>query len=161
MLIPFTDFHPDIDRFLYFADSPRKNYEYDDLLKALNITIFSGNANQLNIYSQEEPSALYTQFKVIKPTKSVALPPYYPRYRSLNPYQRYMYLQFLHNPYQPYPDGYKYLLLYCLERRLKEGNQEVIPVMKKLADYHGGKYAETIARSIKGNFCNYTIKSQN
>lgn len=145
-------FHPDIAPFLYYADSPLKNYEYTDICKRLNIQVFSGNTQSgINIYSNEEPSALYTAFKVIKPPRfiTVSKVPYYPRYRALNPYQRYEYLQVLSNPYQlNINQGYLYLLLYCLERRLSEGQEQVIPIIRKLADFHGGKFKSVAYRTL-------------
>lgn len=143
-------FHPDISRFLYYADSPLKNYEYEDLSSMLNMVVFSGNMGSgFNIYSDEEPSALYTEYKIIKPTTAVVGKlPHYPRYRALNPYQRYQYIQFLINPYQKVDLGYCYLLLYCLERRLSEGDEDVIPIMQKLANFHGGKFANSVAKTL-------------
>lgn len=145
-------FHPDINRFLYYADSPLKNYEYSpNIAEQLGICILSGNVETgFNIYSEEDPSVLYTKMKVIKPNcQLVAKVPSYPRYRALNPYQRYEYLQFLMNPYQGTKNGYLYLLLYCLERRLYEKNESVIPVIKKLADYHGGKFSKSVHQTLR------------
>lgn len=144
-------FHPDISRFLYYADSPLKNYEYEDLSSMLNIVVFSGNMGSgFNIYSDEEPSALYTEYKIVKPiTAVVGKVPHYPRYRALNPHQRYRYIQFLMNPYTETDIGYCYLLLYCLERRLSEGDETTIPVMLRLADYHGGKFQQSVLRMLE------------
>lgn len=145
-------FHPDISPFLYYADSPLKNYEYIDVCKRLNIQVFSGNIDSgINIYSNEEPSALYTSYRVIKPPFfiKIAKVPYYPRYRALNPFQRYEYLQVLINPYRKnITVGYLYLLLYCLERRLSEGQEQVIPIIRKLADFHGGKFKSVAYRTL-------------
>lgn len=145
-------FHSDISNFLYFADSPYKNYEYHkSFTEQLGIHVISGNIQSgFNFYSQEEPSALYMSFKVIN-NPFIAhrfKVPYYPRYRALNPFQRCEYLKFLQNPYQPAEIGYCFLLLYCLERRLSEGKEEVIPVIKKLADYHGGKFKNVAYRTL-------------
>ena len=144
-------FHKDISRFLYYADSPLQNYHHDDLSKMLKLVVFSGNINNgFNIYSDEEPSALYTEYRIIKPTNQfVGKLPHYPRYRALNPYQRYQYIQFLINPYQKIDIGYCYLLLYCLERRLSEGDETTIPVMLKLAEYHGGKFQQSVLRTLE------------
>ena len=69
---------------------------------------------------------------------------------ALNPYQRYEYLQVLVNPYRNgIKTGYLFLLLYCLERRLFEGNEEVIPVMIKIANFHKGKIQDAIKRTLK------------
>lgn len=147
-------FHNDIKDFLYYADSPLKNYEYEPTMaEKLGIYVVMGNYDSgINIHSNEEPSVLYTSFKIIKPHKwtNIGKVPYYPRYRALNPYQRYEYLQVLVNPYQNgIKTGYLFLLLYCLERRLFEGNEEVIPVMTKLANFHNGKIQDAIKRTLK------------
>lgn len=168
-------FHSDISRFLYYADSPLKNYEHKDLSSIMNLVVFSGNfTNGFNIYSDEEPSALYTQYKIIKPTTSVVGKlPHYPRYRALNPYQRYQYIQFLTDPYTKTDLCYCYLLLYCLERRLLEGDTTTIPVMLKLANFHGGKFQNSVLTMLENYnlwksgkiypmnckvFCNYTLR---
>lgn len=146
------NFHSDIKDFLYYADSPLKNYEYFDVGKAFGIQVLSGNASSgINIYSDEEPSALYTTFRVIKPHlwTRIGKLPHYPRYRALNPYQRYEYLTFLCNPYEKSDLCYVYLLFYALERRLSEGQEEVIPIMHKLADAHGSKFKQSVDRTIR------------
>lgn len=145
-------FHPDIEPFLYFADSPKQNYFYEkNPLEKLEIYIVSGNAGSgLNIYSDEEPSALYSSFKVIKPPLwvKVAPVPYYPRYRALNPYQRFEYLTFLENPYKKSKIGYCYLLFYALERRLYEGRLEVIPIMEKFAISQCEKFQKSVYKTL-------------
>lgn len=145
-------FHPDIEPFLYFADGIKKNYFYKkNILERLKIYIISGNLESgINIYSDEEPSALYTSFKIIKPPLwvKVAPVPHYPRYRALNPYQRFEYLTFLENPYKKSNIGYCYLLFYALERRLYEGQKEVIPIMQKLATSQGGKFQKSVYKTL-------------
>lgn len=151
-LVGFS-FHPDIDKYLYYVDSPKKNYEFTDIFQKLKIIIFSGNMDSgVNIYSNEEPSALYTSFKVVQPHRwsIIGKVPYHPRYRALNPYQRYEFLQVLVNPYRKdIKLGYLYLLLYCLERRLSEGQEEVIDAITKLADFHGGKFKHSVDEMLR------------
>lgn len=136
-------FHKDVARFIYFADGVYKNYTYKkNYLEQLGIQVISGNSHiGYNLYSDEEPSVIYTFFLVIPAPFKIGKVPYYPRYRALNPFQRYQYIKFLQNPYQESDVGFCYLLLYCLERRLYEGDESTLEVIKKLADFHGGKFA--------------------
>lgn len=142
-------FHPDIDRYLYYADSPLQNYWYEKTFyEKLGIEVVMGNVRDgVNIWSREEPSALHTQFLILKPDNDtqVGKVSKYACYRSLNPYQRYEYLQVLHNPYQHGINiAYLNLLFCCMERRLHDGDESVITIMHKLADFHQGKFKESV-----------------
>lgn len=146
---PF-DFHSDIVNYLYFADSPLKNYEYSDPLKDLNIQVVVGNHESgIDLLCDEEPSAIYFSYNIIEnPEKAKTKISSHPRYRALNPYQRFEYLTFLCNPYEKTNISYVYLLFYALERRLSEGQEQVIPIIQKLADCHGGKFKQDAEQTL-------------
>lgn len=73
----------------------------------------------------EEPSALYLSLPVSKPDQDALIerPPYWPSYKELTPEQRWLYWEFLSNPFsQKNNIGYVFLFYYGLERHMVTGN---------------------------------------
>lgn len=101
---------------IWIGDGIYKNYTPTD--KAIeNKTIF------LSI--TEEPSTLYLSLPVSKPpiNTPVERPPYSPVYKELTPEQRWLYWEFLSNPFSSKNNvGYAFLFYYGLERHMLEGN---------------------------------------
>jgi hypothetical protein len=109
----------DICELLWIADGPMKNYDLGstaDFGFIINNTRFS-----TSVLNGEEPSLIYTTMPVTEPLNkdSVPRPPYYPTYSGLSPEQKWMYLQFLNNPFDASNDiGYVFIYYYGLERYL-------------------------------------------
>lgn len=123
--------HPDIANLIWIGDGDYKNYEMD-----------STNINN-NIYLQigrGEPSTLYLNLPISKPADktNVHKPDYYPSYEGLSPEQRWMYWEFLSNPYNPNIDiGYVFLFYYGLERFiLKNDRNDAFHMVLKLRKIH-------------------------
>jgi hypothetical protein len=111
--------NPDICELLWIADGPMKNYDLGnpvDFGFNINNTRFSAS-----VLSGEEPSLIYTTMPISEPLykDSIPKPPYYPTYSGLSPEQKWMYLQFLNNPFDASNDiGYVFIYYYGLERYL-------------------------------------------
>jgi hypothetical protein len=116
------------------AISLKIQFEPDDprfaMCEGLNLTI-------------DEPSLIYTKKAIIQPQDGLNVPvPYYsPRYKDLSPEQRWMYLQFLADPYNANFDiGYVFILYYGLERHLLHGDFDgAFKVIIKLRDIRSNK----------------------
>lgn len=132
--LPFK-IHPDLNNLLWFGDGPRKNY-----IPSPNTTEqihLQGFVINFSVYGTEEPS-LITNLPVARPLdkNSVPRPPYFPSYKDLTPEQRWMYWQFLENPYCGTHDiGYVFIFYYGLERYLfSENSRDAFDVILKLRD---------------------------
>ena len=128
--------HPDLQNLLWFGDGPRKNYIKE---KKQNESIkINGYIINFSTYGSDEPSLILTKLPIEKPVNpsNVPRPPYYPSYADLTPEQRWMYWQFLENPYSGTHDiGYVFIFYYGLERYLfsqRSGN--AVNVILKLRD---------------------------
>jgi hypothetical protein len=144
--------HDDIKQLLWFADGPLKNLtkeqmEHDKNAISLKIQFEPDDprfvmCKELNL-TIDEPSLIYTKKAIIQPQDGLNVPvPYYsPRYKDLSPEQRWMYLQFLANPYNTDFDiGYVFILYYGLERHLLQGDfDDAFKVIIKLRDVHTNK----------------------
>lgn len=120
----YFDLHPDIAGLVWFENGPNKNTDHFPQLDQDYTYINDDISLQFNYTQSEEPSAIDLNLEV----SSVGIEEkvgYYPSYKDLTPHQRYRYLQYLQNPYDPNADiGYAFLLLYGLERHLLSDNFE-------------------------------------
>lgn len=123
---------------LWIADGKYANYNYK------NPDILDIGLAQVEIicgFSRNEPSLIYTSLpiktpKEITPNDKIG---YYPSYRGLSPEQRYIYLEWLKNPFEKiYIDiGYVFLFYYGLERYLylKKSEESFKAILKLLSLY--------------------------
>lgn len=124
-----------IIKLLWFADGTYKNYNYIDFetykIPNINIEI------RFTSSSKEEPSLIYSKLPIkinnrISPKDKIG---YYPTYRELTPTQRFIYLEWLKNPFEKkeIDIGYVFLFYYGLERYLfLKNSQEAFEAIFKL-----------------------------
>ncbi|MDE7426065.1 MAG: TerB N-terminal domain-containing protein [Lachnospiraceae bacterium] len=104
---------------VWIGDGIRKNYTPTNNRTIEDKIMFSSVS--------EEPSVLYLALPVSKPpiNTPVERPPYFPTYKELTPEQRWLYWEFLSNPFSSKNNvGYAFLFYYGLERHMLEGNLE-------------------------------------
>ncbi len=112
---------PEIADLIWIGDGKYKNY-FPSAKQP------ESNSNVTIIFSSddsEEPSTLYLSLPVSSPPDNALIehPPYYPSYKGLLPEQRWLYWEFLANPFSPKHNvGYAFLFYYGLERHLAFGN---------------------------------------
>ena len=131
-------FHEDIKDLLYFADGALKNIDKEQFVRT---SYCEGLKLQILFSGDAEPSMIFTKLPVSIPTEEVEPLGYYPTYEELYPEQKFIYLQFLKNPYNPNIDiGYVFILYYGLERRLLTKDWEKsAEVIMKLRHVHLNK----------------------
>lgn len=128
--------HPDLRNLLWFGDGPKRNYiketKQNESIRINGYTIY------FSTYGADEPSLILTKLPIAKPANpaNVPRPPYYPSYADLTPEQRWMYWQFLENPYSGSHDiGYVFIFYYGLERYLfSQHSENAASVILKLRD---------------------------
>lgn len=125
---------PEIANLLWIGDGKYKNYSPPEKRVALDAII------TFSSYKEEEPSALYLSLPISKPSENalVERPPYFPTYRDLSPEQRWLYWEFLADPFsKKHNVGYAFLFYYGLERHLASGNLEkAFDIILKLRETH-------------------------
>ena len=129
--------HPDIKNLLWIGEGPLKNYNQE--VKNKSEFEIDGFLFQISFMEQEEPSLIYPSQKVeITEISGVEKPPYFPTYKDLTHNQKWVYANFLSNPYNPNINiGYVFILYYGLERHILEGNfEQTFEVILKLRDVH-------------------------
>ena len=128
--------HPDLRNLLWFGDGPKRNY-IKEKRKTESIRV-NGYTIYFSTYGSDEPSLILTKLPITKPMtpSNVPRPPYYPSYADLTPEQRWMYWQFLGNPYSGSHDiGYVFIFYYGLERYLfSQHSGNAVNVILKLRD---------------------------
>ena len=133
--------HEDLVGLIWIGDGPYKNYSPDNNKK--QYFEVDGMRVSFSFMQQDEPSLLYTQEKIAKPSENVFIerPPYFPTYKQLTPEQKWIYLNLLTNPYNQEIDiGYIFILYYGLERHLLSGDFEnAFKVILRLRDVHRNK----------------------
>lgn len=120
----FNEIIPEyIRKLLWFTNGPYENYSdsepyYKFTVNGVEFTI---NFNYIN---KKEPSCIDFSLPIIKPTTNIEVGKigYYPSYESLDPTERYIYLNWLKNPFNSIDLGYVYIFYYGLERHLLLGN---------------------------------------
>jgi hypothetical protein len=107
--------------------------------KTLEIDDFISLSISFN--EEVEPSLIDLSLPVREPSAVVERPPYYPSYSNLTSEQRWVYLNFLKNPYDTDIDiGYVFILYYGLERHLLQGDfYSAYKIILKLRDVHSNK----------------------
>lgn len=128
--------HPDLQNLLWYGDGSQKNYTK---VPRQNESIrINGYTIHFSTYGSDEPSLILTKLPIAKPVNisNVSRPPYYPTYVDLTPEQRWMYWQFLENPYSGSHDiGYVFIFYYGLERYLfSQHSRNAVSVILKLRD---------------------------
>lgn len=136
----FSQVHPDLKNLLWFGDGPYKNYvSSHDETEQIYINIFTIN---YSTYGTEEPS-LITTLPVTVPlnVETVPRPPYFPSYKELTPEQRWLYWEFLKNPYSGTHDiGYVFIFYYGIERYLfSKKSRKAFEVTLKLRDCYSNQ----------------------
>lgn len=120
--------HPEIKELIWIENGTYKNYIPKDAVEHFSLVFM------------QEPSLINMNLEIKKPKKIVEVvnTSYYPSYKTLNPEQKYLYWQFLSNPYQPIEDiGYLFILYYGLERHIfSEDFEAAIKVVLKLREVH-------------------------
>lgn len=131
----------EIQGLLWFIDGPYQNYENtpQNQTKSKILT----DLGELNItcstYHIAEPSAISFNVEIRKPPPelNVESPSYFPSYEEITPHQRWIYLNWLRNIYQPIHIGYVFIFYYGLERHLYWGNfEKAIETILKLRKAH-------------------------
>ncbi len=115
--------HSDIEGLLWFADGQLKNYINEN--DGDNTFDYNGVKVNISMPGYEEPSLIYTKQEIVPPGDifSINKAPHFPRYFSLTPEQKGLYLKLLENPYNSDIDiGFVFLLYYGLERHLLVGD---------------------------------------
>jgi hypothetical protein len=132
--------HADIKKLLWFGDGPLKNFF--SKLETFPIGL-PGMGKQTITGWSAEPSCIYSGALVKEPADASVIPrpPYSPHYVYLKPEQRWIYLNFLADPYNKNIDiGYVFLLYYGLERHLMFGDfDSAFRVILKLRGVHKHK----------------------
>jgi hypothetical protein len=126
--------HPDVASLIWYAEGPLKNYD-----PKADRTVFRNNQFSVEMSTHEEPSAIYFSVSITTVSNPFSIrPDYFPRYKELTPEQRFAYIEFLKNPYDPRFDiGFVFLLFYGLERHLLNGQfDQALKVILKLRDVH-------------------------
>lgn len=135
--------HPDIADLLWFSDGPYKNDLNITRIRSQEYIELGSIRIALSMLNAEEPSLISTKLPIMKmdSIEQVERPPYFPTYQGLTPEQRNVYWRLLKNPYDATFDiGFVFLLYYCLERHLLNGNYEkAFGVILKLRDVHTNK----------------------
>jgi hypothetical protein len=85
---------------------------------------FPDGAKTEPLGTKHDPSTIYFPLPIVIPHNlpDVPPPPKYPKYYSLLPTQKYIYLNWLHNVDRPIHEGYRHLFFFGLERQLIIGN---------------------------------------
>lgn len=115
----YFSIHSDIKDLIWIKNGPKRNFTPDKGNEETHQ--FGGIVVTLSFSGGEEPSLIDMQQEIKEPLnlEEIPSPPYYPNYKSLSPEQKYIYWQFLSNPYQPQKDiSYVFILYYGLERHL-------------------------------------------
>lgn len=128
--------HPELIDLIWIGDGPLKNYfSVNDKSVTYN---YNGFTIKISAISADEPSLLYIDMPIKKPSSFVERPPYYPSYKELTPEQKWLYWKFLSNPYDSSNDiGYVFIFYYGLERHILQGNfDKAFDVILKLRDVY-------------------------
>ena len=82
--------HEDLVGLIWIGDGPYKNYSPDNNKK--QYFEVDGMRVSFSFMQQDEPSLLYTQEKIAKPSENVFIerPPYFPTYKQLTPEQKWI-----------------------------------------------------------------------
>lgn len=136
--------YTNIINLLWIADGEYANYDYDfDDVDVLEV----GDA-QIRIFyktSKDEPSLIYTTLPIQIPKTITAKDKigYYPSYENLSPEERYIYLNWLKNPFEKadIDIGYVFIFYYGLERYLylkksKEAFKAILRLLSLYKDNH-------------------------
>lgn len=138
---PSIRIHDDLVDLIWIADGPYRNYSGNE--QTSHRFEAGGFRFEFVTSHQDEPSLIYTNQKVARPPNPAAVerPSYFPTYSGLSPQQKWMYLEFLSNPYRQVSDiGYVFVLYYGLERHLLSGDfDKAFDVVLKLRDVHPNK----------------------
>lgn len=112
----------------------QRNMIIPSSINTLNISseikdlLWIADGNRIAVFSDpEEPSALYLSLPVSEPSSDTIIesPPYFPVYKDLSPEQKWLYWQFLSNPFSTKNNiGYVFLFYYGLERHMLSKNLE-------------------------------------
>lgn len=112
--------YPEIIDLLWIGDGKYKNYSPS----AQQTAPYNSCTINFSPNNFEEPSTLYLSLPVSRPQENalVERPPYYPSYKELSPEQRWLYWEFLADPFSPRHNiGYVFLFYYGLERHMASG----------------------------------------
>lgn len=121
---------------LWFGDGPYQNHQREG-----EVTKYRHGPLVFTIsyYGIDEPSAIYTKLPIIN-SPNVEKLGYYPSYQGLTPAQRFQYLEWLLNPYEPIDIGYVFIFYYGLERHLVAGNfDKAFETILRLRKVHRNK----------------------
>ena len=138
--------HGDIRSLLWFGDGPMKNLSEEQRASGRDVySLFEGKIKMTvqHSLSMDEPSLIFTEMPVNEPEHKsfVPAPPYFPKYKTLTPEQKWVYMDFLVNPYNACANtGYVFILYYGLERHLLHGDfHSAFNVILKLRKVHKNK----------------------
>lgn len=139
LIVKWLSIHKDLQDLIWVGDWIFKNYFNNDTKSGGNFQV--GGLNISMIFTNtDEPSLIYTNLDVkeVEDIYWIERPWYFPTYSSLSPEQKFVYLNFLSNPYDPNINiGFVFILYYWLERYLLADNyKEAAHVIIKLRDIH-------------------------
>ena len=132
--------YSDLTNLLWIGDGEFKNYNKEDECRKFTFE----NVNfEIKIY-KEEPSVIFLNqpVEVCEDFNAIEKPGYFPSYKSLSPCQKYIYWNYLANPYDSrYDISYVFLLYYGLERYLYKSLyiEQVFEIILKLRDNFDNK----------------------
>lgn len=131
----FTDIPKEIIELLWFKDGPYKNYNENNDKKEIDM---GGIRITISMSYNTEPSLISTSDTITEPkNKDIEPPGYYPSYSSLNPNQRWIYLNWLKNIDTEIDISYVFIFYYGLERNLFLGDYiKAWTTVNKLRKYH-------------------------
>lgn len=125
---------------VWIGDGVNKNYVPETQKRNTRNADSFFSITTYNFEREYEPSALYISLPISKPSDGTVVqrPPYYPVYKELLPEQRWLYWQFLSDPFSGRHDiGYVFLFYYGLERHLLSGNiEKAFDVILKLRNIY-------------------------
>ncbi len=153
--------HNDIENLIWFKNGKRINYNPKHHLKSSEY--FVGDTSykiEIQHRESEDPSLIDTKLAIKQPKNITEVDKlsYFPSYGWwLTPEQRWVYLQFLSNPYDTsYELGYTFLLYYGLERFLLTDKFEIaFEVILKLRDVHATRSFQRYSGNALMSSCLY------
>lgn len=130
--------HPDLIDLIWIGDGKYQNYSKQP--QSTMTYPYEGFVIKVSAFGPDEPSLLYLKYPIekVQASEYVERPPYYPFYSELTPKQKYLYWNFLNDPYNPNNDiGYIFIFYYGLERHLLYGNfEKAFNIILKLRDVY-------------------------
>ena len=149
----FNDIPLDVRKLLYVSNDQPENINFGISIK-IKINFETGEIES----SQEladDPSTIYTKLDIAELfDNNIDKPSYYPSYASLDPGQRWYYLNWLKNIDSQVDIGFVFIFYYGLERHLfLENFDEAFDMIIRLRENHKNKSFQSYSLSALLNSC--------